>query len=561
MSVILPMQNYEEKLLILKHIIEEKVFVKNDTQRMTDENSNDLAWLMDFRKIILQGDVLSVISELFLEKLYKNKIETFQVGGLESAAIPLIAGMVMKAHESGKNINGFFIRKSRKKTGLLNMTEGEVNKEEVILVDDLLNSGNSIMKQVAILETLGKKVIGVCAILQFRNNKEYNHLSSKGIKVYSLFNLNDFSLSLGLKNIELLPDKNIAITPLVTRWIFTSPGATYEYVIPKSSPLLYDNKLYFGSDNGTFWCLDSKDGSVIWQRKIVHGPKNKKIFSSPAVSKGIVYFGGYDGNFYALDAMTGKPQWVAFEADWIGSSPCVAADLGLVFVGIEFGFWKQKGGVIAYHLETGEVAWKKSSSDYTHGSPSYSSKNNVVVCGSNDGIIYGFSAKKGDIVWNHNTGGEVKAGCAFSPNEKYVAVGSFNKQYVILETKTGKVISKVETLEGNYSTPAWFNDDIVICASLDKHVYAYSISLKKVLWKYCTDARIFASPYIINNYVYIGNNGGFLFVLNILTGECISKHYVLERITNSVVADSQEEVLYIPTQANQILKVEIPKVT
>ncbi|MFA5132142.1 MAG: PQQ-binding-like beta-propeller repeat protein [Candidatus Paceibacterota bacterium] len=555
MDVIVSGKNSEQKLAFLKQVIEGKVFMTSQEQRIVDENSNTVAWTMDFRKVLLDGEVLSCVVELFLEKIYKDTITKFQVGGLETAAIPLVTGMVMKAKEQGKTVNGFFIRKSRKKYGLLQMVEGTLGDEDIVLVDDLLNSGNSIVKQLDILDSLGKKVRHVCVILTFKDTEVYTEILARGITIHSLFSLEELNVDVGAKN--TIPLRNItSTTPLTVHWCFTSPGAILEQVIPKSSPLLYEGMLYFGSDSGIFWCIDAKTASVLWQRKVLYGPQGKRIFSSPAILNGIVYFGGYDGNFYALEYKTGKPKWVAFDADWIGSSPCVSDDLGLVFVGMEFGLLKRKGGVAAYRADTGEMVWKTVTTEYTHASPSYSKKHKIVVCGSNDGVVYGFSAKDGKILWTYDTGGEIKAGCSFSPSQNFVAVGSFNKCYVVLETKTGKIVSTIETREGNYSTPTWLNEDILIFASLDKCVYAYTISTNKILWKFVTDARIFASPFVVNNTLYIGNNAGFLFVLNVLTGELLSQHYVIERITNPVLIDQKERAIYIPTQANQVIKAD-----
>ena len=41
----------------------------------------------------------------------------FQVCGMESAAISLVAAIVLKGHAKGKDVNGLFVRKSRKRMG------------------------------------------------------------------------------------------------------------------------------------------------------------------------------------------------------------------------------------------------------------------------------------------------------------------------------------------------------------------------------------------------------------------------------------------------------------
>jgi hypothetical protein len=62
-----------------------------------------------------------------------------QVGGMETGAIALVASIALHAPE-GCNVSGFYIRKSRKKSDLANLIEGNVlHNIPIILVDDILN--------------------------------------------------------------------------------------------------------------------------------------------------------------------------------------------------------------------------------------------------------------------------------------------------------------------------------------------------------------------------------------------------------------------------------------
>ena len=326
----------DERHQKLKKIIVNEVFITQDKERIVEPTGENAQWLFDFRRVLLRGDVLDLVAGLFWERC--KDITPFQVGGVEVAAIPLIAALVLKAKEKGVPINGFFIRKSRKKQGLMRMIEGGLTEEKVILVDDLMNSGGSLMRQVKILEELGKKVVVVLTVLRFRDSEYYKYFHDKGIEVQSIFTLDDFGDSLQVKN---LVDKKDGLVPMPFKavWCFKSENPNYFYVVPKSAPIGDDKKIYFGADNGNFWAINHIDGSVAWKYKIGFHAKGKYIFSSPAMSKDLVYFGAYDGNLYALNKETGKPKWIFMEADWIGSSPCIAPHLNLIFVGLEFGLW------------------------------------------------------------------------------------------------------------------------------------------------------------------------------------------------------------------------------
>src|SRR3989344_6471814 len=199
----------EPQLRTLKDVIKRDVFITKDEEIIAEKSGAESAWLFDFRRVLLRAEILDLIGELFWKKC-KNEYP-FQVGGIEVAAIPLITGFILKLKEKGKSGNGFFIRKSRKKGGLLKMIEGTVTDEKIILVDDLLNTGSSLIRQVEVLEALGKKVDMGFVILRFRDMSYYTYLHEKGIKIVSLFELNDFTGSLVVKNLTVKKDEPVSM--------------------------------------------------------------------------------------------------------------------------------------------------------------------------------------------------------------------------------------------------------------------------------------------------------------------------------------------------------------
>lgn len=547
-------ENYEQQFSFVKESIIQSVFVRD--KRVIGLNFDELAWIMDFRSVMLEPCFIDAVTILLYEKIRKCIGVSFQIGGMEVAAVPLITSLVMKSIELQAPISGFFIRKSRKKTGLLNMFEGQISGKPIVLVDDIMNSGSSFLRQIEALEKDGKKVAVVIVILRYREEEYYQELNKRGIKILSLFELNDFKSSLGVSNVK---EKEVKLeqAPYKTKWYFASDSPHLEYVMPKSALLLYEDVLYFGADNGYFWAINSHTGDPIWKHKILFGSGSKFIFSSPCAYKGTIFFGAYDGNFYALNAKTGKREWVTYDADAVGSSPCISEKLEYVYVGMEYGFWKKKGGVTAYRCSNGEKMWSFFADDFTHGSPTYSQVNGMVICGSNEGRIYALNAKTGALCWSYDSFGEVKAGCALSPNERYVCVGTFSKKYVVLEVKTGKVIATLETLEANYSTPVWKSNTIVVCASLDRCLYCFDVEKKQILWKYKTFSRIFASPVIYKNVIYFGNNAARLHALDAETGKELEVFQTVERITNKVTIDPKTETLYMLTFANEVIALDI----
>lgn len=120
-------------------------------------------------------------------------------------------------------------------------------------------------------------------------------------------------------------------------WTFFADGPI------RFAPSLWKNRIYFGADDGLVYCLNARNGELIW--KFRAGPADKKLLgngrlisrwpvrTSVLVQDDTVYFGAgifpYEGLFIcALDAETGILLWKndtvgdeAFELQFGGISP------------------------------------------------------------------------------------------------------------------------------------------------------------------------------------------------------------------------------------------------
>src|SRR5438067_1255322 len=71
-----------------------------------------------------------------------------------------------------------------------------------------------------------------------------------------------------------------------------------------SSPTVFDDTVYFGSDDRYLYALNALTGELKWKFKT-----GDVVYSSPAVADGAVYVGSHDGYLYALDTKTGEERW------------------------------------------------------------------------------------------------------------------------------------------------------------------------------------------------------------------------------------------------------------
>lgn len=547
-----------------------KAFVTNKEEPIATHESPD-AWIFDFRRLLMNGAFSHTLGKVFWGQF--NSRYPFQLGTIEIAGVPLATSLMKDGYHNGlTDINAFFIRKSRKKTGLTRMIEGEILKDvPIVLVDDLMNTGSSFWRQIEVIEELGYKVTAIWSILRFRDLEFYKRFYDRGIEVHSVFSLDDFAneLSLPLANIKNTTPPIIK-SIFKPEWTFKSKNPSFVYVAPKSQPVLDEDKIYFGADNKTFWAINQNDGSVAWQFQVGKITKGKAIFSTPALYKNLVIFGSYDGAVYGLDTKTGKKIWEFLEADWVGSSPSVDQKRGVVFIGLEFGLIRKHGGIAALDAQTGRLIW----SDYTHGglthaSPLYIPSHNQVAIGSNDGRVRLYDAQTGKLIWSFTTfggadydelndggfgKGDIKGCCVYADTQDYLIFGSIDSFLYILDRKTGHLVHHFKCAFPIISTPYIFEEHVYF-TSLDKHIRCLSLKDFTLVWERFLDkTRIFAGAVVINNKLYVGTNSAKLHELDPKTGESFGYLQVNERITNSLTYNPKTKAYFLPTYANEIIK-------
>ena len=86
-----------------------------------------------------------------------------------------------------------------------------------------------------------------------------------------------------------------------------------------------EGKIYFGSDDKNFYCLDSL-GNLVWKKEM-----KTKFLSSSTFYKDLVIISGVDGNIYALNKNSGDLKWTYSTKGAISASPLLQEDK--IFIG------------------------------------------------------------------------------------------------------------------------------------------------------------------------------------------------------------------------------------
>src|SRR2546425_466589 len=271
----------DDRLEKLRETIQQRAIFLGKDHPVVSPKGHGQGWLIDLRMTLLDGASLELIDDLFWER-FAGRLP-FQVGGLEAGAIPLVVAIAMAGQQRGTPVNGFVVRKERKPHGLSKTIEGVLTADPVVIVDDLINSGSGMEKVRTVLGEEGRRIRDLFVVIDYEAAEGQQWLRQHGVRLISLFRLADFGLA--LKPVV----SQVTMSEFHTVWSFRSPDPHYFHVVPKSTPALDDERVFFGSECGTFWALDQATGQVVWTSQ-VRDAGRKNIWSSPAVHEGFFFF-------------------------------------------------------------------------------------------------------------------------------------------------------------------------------------------------------------------------------------------------------------------------------
>jgi outer membrane protein assembly factor BamB/orotate phosphoribosyltransferase len=529
----------------LRAMIREKVIVRaKDRLIINSDKRTEAQYVFDFRKILLSPNELNRITDSFLKKL--SSYVDVQIGWMESAALPLVTSLVLKM-----NAPWFYMRKSRKKSWVMNLFEWDIDSEKpVILVDDLINSGESILRQIIALQNEGIRVAAVICILIFHPEEWYEELQKRNIKIYSLISHDEISSELWIPSINHNRETLYSFTSFSPIARFSSWISRFHIESPRPIPYFDGKNLYFGMDDGDVYALDAKTFNVVWKYQTSFWTWNNPILGSCCGNEKYIFFWTYDGAFMAIDKESGKLIWKDESADRIESSSCYIERNNSVCVGVVRDGSLNQGGIILFDAETGKIIWSVSSPKYTQGSPIYSKKYNSLFFGSNDGLFYRIDLDDGKIIWIFSFEWEMKSKPVLSEDEELIFFWAFNGILYGLDSKTGKKKVQYQTSAAIYATP-YVDGEKVYFASLDKTIYALDFQSDKICWTYSTGGRIFASPEVRMGKLYCWSNDGSMYEIDALKGNLLRKWIWIERIVTSPVFLSEKNYV-VRTDSNEI---------
>jgi len=82
-----------------------------------------------------------------------------------------------------------------------------------------------------------------------------------------------------------------------------------------TEPLYYDNKIIYGSMDGYLYCVDAREGWLIWKWSVSKEKKFSPAGCQPVTDGENVYITTTEGKVYAIDLQLGKTEWYSDKFD------------------------------------------------------------------------------------------------------------------------------------------------------------------------------------------------------------------------------------------------------
>jgi orotate phosphoribosyltransferase len=116
------------------------------------------------------------------------------VGGLSMGADPVASAIVAASFGSDLPVDGFSVRKELKDHGTGRLIEGNLKPgDAVVVVEDVITSGESARRAIAAVEAAGGHILGVLAVVD-REEGGKSALEAAGWKVLTLTTASDLGL-------------------------------------------------------------------------------------------------------------------------------------------------------------------------------------------------------------------------------------------------------------------------------------------------------------------------------------------------------------------------------
>lgn len=271
------------------------------------------------------------------------------------------------------------------------------------------------------------------------------------------------------------------------------------------------DRLFFGSSNGQFYCVNLADGKTLWTF-----PVRAETLAGPTIDSGVVYFQSGADVVYALDAETGKQLWL-YNRQVTGQLSIRSTTRPVVngeslLVGFSDGF------AVSLKKRDGSLLWERK---IGRGNRFRDVDSTPVVDGTNiyvasfDGALVSLKADSGEVNWTVEEGAYVPVTLGQGRFSDRLYYATANGSILVLDKNSGKTLSTLKVANGIATQPTVFKEWLLYGESEGDFIVANAESLEPI-GRYTTGQGLVSRPAVSdgnNQTAYIISNTANLYAL------------------------------------------------
>lgn len=294
------------------------------------------------------------------------------------------------------------------------------------------------------------------------------------------------------------------------------------------------------------YCLDKESGDTVWYFKTENSVKNNiKIQDNKIVAADA------QGNIYCLEKQSGKLLWEKELnlGNSLGTCSGICIDSGTVFAGTS-------RVITALNLQNGEQKWVTERDKGENSPAEFSVINGKLIVNSHWDSLTALNTENGKEIWSNNDGDiRFRSSTPAQIDSSRLLVADSNA-IMIVDTNDGKILNKTTLEEYKFSSsgrPA-FSDGIAYIPTANEGIVAFDTNSKKIIWNFKTQESILftapyvgkgektveASPILSGNSLIFGANDGYIYSIDIKSGNIINKYFAGSAVLGSPVSDGEK---------------------
>lgn len=339
-----------------------------------------------------------------------------------------------------------------------------------------------------------------------------------------------------------------------------------------ANPVVNNNQVYFGNDDGVFFALDALTLEKRWSFKAA-----SMIRSKPLLHGNTIYFkSGYD--VYAVHRETGEKIWSyskqalkeASQQDyWDYHSGVPVIHKSIIYFGFE------DGTICGFDLNSGAVKAELSADHAASVKSGLLTEGDILYFGDWNGKLYAYDLNKNERLWKYDTYekqeyptfGQINT--ELTIDRGLLFFGARNPEFQAIDVKSAQKKWSYTEKEGGWISgdPLVYHDTLFIAGSDNHKLIAFDPVSGDKFWEYEFLFNNFSKPVIYKDFilfttgdaysVYGDSEGyGYLYALNRKDGSIVNFAFIGGNL-NSTPAIKNEN-LFLCSEDGFLYKIDIP---